>query len=171
MSNSQLFSAAVAPKPSPTGTLGVVFAELFKEAAPRTVSNFEQLLTGKGADIEKSGKADGTGKLVGYRGSKCHRILKSFIIQCGDFTKGDGTGGAAVFPGGRFDDEAGGLALKHEKYSLQMANAGPNTNGAQFCFMTGAAPHLNGKHVVFGRWVVSLLLCRDLNFTEKTRNT
>ena len=57
-----------------TEYVGVVFAELFTDAAPRAVSNFEQLLTGKGKDIEKT-------NLVGYAGSTCHRVLKDFIIQ------------------------------------------------------------------------------------------
>lgn len=52
------------------------------------------------------------------------------------------------------DDEPNGLRLTHSgRYILQMANSGPNTNGSQFCFMLGAAPHLNGKHVVFGQVV------------------
>lgn len=52
------------------------------------------------------------------------------------------------------DDEPNGLRLTHSKrYVLQMANSGPNTNGSQFCFMLGPAPHLNGKHVVFGEVV------------------
>ncbi|CAI5708429.1 unnamed protein product [Peronospora destructor] len=83
----------------------------------------------------------------------CHRILKNFIVQCGDYTRGTGTGGRSIY-GSRFDDEPNGLRLKHSKrYILQMANAGPDTNGNQFCFMLKAAPHLDGKHVVFGEVV------------------
>ncbi len=85
-----------------------------------------------------------------YEGSFCHRIIASFIVQCGDFTRGDGRGGKSIY-GDRFEDEVAGLQLQHSKRGiLQMANAGPNTNGSQFCFMLGPAPHLNGHHVVFG---------------------
>ncbi|KAL4157973.1 hypothetical protein PRNP1_003753 [Phytophthora ramorum] len=121
--------------------VGRVTAELYADVVPKTVENFRALTTGeKGPDYA-------------FKGSVCHRILKNFIVQCGDFTTGTGTGGRSIY-GGRFDDEPNGLRLKHSKrYILQMANAGPNTNGSQFCFMLNAAPHLNGKHVVFGEVV------------------
>ncbi|OWZ23801.1 Peptidyl-prolyl cis-trans isomerase C [Phytophthora megakarya] len=120
---------------------GRVTAELYADIVPKTVENFRALTTGeKGPDYS-------------FKGSVCHRILKNFIVQCGDYTKGTGTGGRSIY-GGKFDDEPNGLRLKHSKrYILQMANAGPNTNGSQFCFMLNAAPHLNGKHVVFGEVV------------------
>ncbi|GMF40900.1 unnamed protein product [Phytophthora fragariaefolia] len=121
--------------------VGRVTAELYADVVPKTVENFRALTTGeKGPDYS-------------FKGSVCHRILKGFIVQCGDFTTGTGTGGRSIY-GGRFDDEPNGLRLKHSKrYILQMANAGPNTNGSQFCFMLNPAPHLNGKHVVFGEVV------------------
>jgi len=121
--------------------VGRVTAELYADLVPKTVENFRALTTGeKGPDYS-------------FKGSVCHRILKDFIVQCGDFTTGTGTGGRSIY-GGRFDDEPNGLRLKHSnRYILQMANAGPNTNGSQFCFMLNAAPHLNGKHVVFGEVV------------------
>ncbi|RHY78388.1 hypothetical protein DYB34_012360 [Aphanomyces astaci] len=88
-----------------------------------------------------------------YKNSTCHRILKGFIVQCGLY---DTRGGTSIY-GKDFEDEATGLTLKHSKRGiLQMANAGPNTNGAQFCFMLGPAAHLNGHHVVFGEIVQGL---------------
>ncbi|CAH0482684.1 unnamed protein product [Peronospora belbahrii] len=104
--------------------------------------NFRVLTTGeKGPDYT-------------FKGSVCHRILKNFIVQCGDYTEGTGRGGRSIYNDQSFDDEPNGLRLKHSKrYILQMANRGPNTNGSQFCFMLKASPHLNGKHVVFGEVV------------------
>ncbi|CAI5701808.1 hypothetical protein KXD40_002991 [Peronospora effusa] len=121
--------------------VGRITAELYADQVPKTVENFRALTTGeKGPDYS-------------FKGSVCHRIVKKFVVQCGDYTKGTGTGGRSIYDS-KFDDEPNGLRLKHSKrYILQMANAGPNTNGSQFCFMLRAEPSLDGKHVVFGEVV------------------
>eukprot|EP01069_Polyplicarium_translucidae_P000411 Polyplicarium_translucidae@DN1230_c0_g1_i1.p1 len=112
---------------------------LYEDAVPKTAANFRALCAAQDDDTKK------------YRGSAFHRVIRGFMAQGGDFTKGDGTGGESIY-GEKFDDE--NFIDKHERRGqLSMANAGPNTNGSQFFLLFGAAPHLDGKHVVFGEVV------------------
>ena len=123
---------------------GRVIFELYSHAAPRTAANFLALCRGN-AGVTKSGVA------LAFKGSAFHRIIPNFMAQGGDFTRGDGTGGESIY-GEKFADEP--FVYKHDApHLLSMANAGPNTNGSQFFITFTATPHLNGKHVVFGRVV------------------
>ncbi|KAL1535130.1 cytochrome P450 monooxygenase 22 [Salvia divinorum] len=131
---------------------GRIKMELFADIAPKTAENFRQFCTG---EYRKAGLP------VGYKGCHFHRVIKDFMIQAGDFLKGDGSGCVSIY-GSKLDDE--NFIAKHTGPGLlSMANSGPNTNGCQFFITCAKCDWLDNKHVVFGRVIGDgLLIARKI---------
>ena len=114
--------------------MGEIHIALRPDLAPETVANFEKLA---GENF--------------YEGITFHRVIPDFMIQTGDplskdrDPRNDGMGG----PGYKIPDEKNGL--HHRRGAVSMVNSGPNTSGSQFFILVGDAPHLDGKHTIFGR--------------------
>lgn len=132
MSENVYFDITINDEPA-----GRITFRLFDDVVPKTARNFRELATGQNG--------------YGYAGSSFHRVIPQFMLQGGDFTRGNGTGGRSIY-GEKFQDE--NFTLKHDRpYLLSMANAGPHSNGSQFFITTIVTDWLDGKHVVFGEVV------------------
>ncbi|KAL0478362.1 peptidyl-prolyl isomerase H [Acrasis kona] len=137
--------------------LGRITFELFSHIVPKTAESFRQTCIG----FEKNGK------LYSYEGSKFHRIINSFMVQGGDITAGDGTGGYTIY-GRKFDDE--NFRIPHQVGVLSMANSGKNTNGSQFFITCAETSWLDNAHVVFGRVLDGMDIVRQMEVVETKRD-
>ncbi len=116
---------------------GQIIIELFLDIVPKTAENFKVLCKDKM-----------------YRGIPFHRVIKGFMLQGGDTTNKNGTGGMSIY-GSKFEDE--NFKISHNQPGLlSMANSGADTNGSQFFIITKPTPHLDGKHVVFAKVINGL---------------
>ena len=115
---------------------GDMQVRLFKNEAPETVKNF--------IELTNQGK---------YQNVAIHRIVPDFVIQGGDFEKGNGTGGYSYKGIGTKIDNEINPHLSHIRGALSMANAGPNTNGSQFFIVIPEtnAVFLDGDYSIFGQ--------------------
>jgi peptidyl-prolyl cis-trans isomerase A (cyclophilin A) len=137
--------------------MGEMIFNLNYDKTPVTTGSFIGLAEGTKEFIdEKTGEK---AKRPFYNGLIFHRVIKDFVIQ-GGCPLGTGAG----TPGYSFVDEFN-PGLKHDSAGvLSMANSGPNTNGSQFFVTLAPAPHLDGKHTVWGKIV------NGMNVLEKIGN-
>lgn len=132
---------------------------LFGDTVPMTVMNFAQLTKGYKRANQN----------LRYKNTYVHRIVPDFVIQMGDITAGDGTGGRSVY-GETFNDE--NFILSHEAAGyVSMANHGKDTNGSQFFIILNRARWLDGKHVVFGKVIEGFETIRTIGEVESDIDT
>jgi cyclophilin family peptidyl-prolyl cis-trans isomerase len=145
-----VLSISKSPEENKEVPIGDIYIKLYEDIVPKTCHNFKSL-----SKIE-------------YKNCVIHRMIKGFMLQTGDYEKSNGTGGASVY-GKKFPDE--NFNLKHTKRGLlSMANSGPDTNGSQFFITFDAAPHLDGKHVVFGEVVKGWEVLNTIEAMETNSN-
>ena len=143
---------------------GMIQIQLFQDVTPYAAENFRCLCTG-----EKGVNQNNTN--LCYINTFMHRIVPNMCIQGGDITTGDGTGGRSIYTPslrshpktdlwGNFVDEA--FVTHSEPGLLSMANNGPDRNNSQFFITVRPLPHLNGKHVVFGKVICGMDVVYDI---------
>lgn len=126
---------------------GRIAVELDAEEAPVTVQTM--------ARLAREGRLDGV---------PFHRVVPNFVIQGGDFERGDGFGG----PGFSIPSEFTRVAFRTG--TIGMASAGKDTEGSQYFITHSMQPHLDGRYTAFGRVVEGMdVVNRILRGDEVTR--
>ena len=131
---------------------GDIAMSFFPKYAPKGVENFQTLAK------EKK-----------YNNSIFHRVIKDFMIQGGDYTNGDGTGGESCW-GKEFENECVD-ELKNIRGAVAYANSGPDTNGSQFFINLAKNAHLDGNYTVFGQVFAGMDVVDLISNCEVTVNT
>ena len=131
---------------------GDIAMSFFPKYAPKGVENFQTLAK------EKK-----------YNNSIFHRVIKDFMIQGGDYTNGDGTGGESCW-GKEFENECVD-ELKNIRGAVAYANAGADTNGSQFFINSVENTNLNGSYTVFGQVFAGMDVVDLISNCEVTVNT
>jgi len=123
--------------------VGRIEIELFSKDVPKTAENFRALCTGE------RGRCRHNDANLHFLNSTFHRIIPGFMVQGGDFTAHNGTGGESIY-GLRFEDE--NFKYNHSgPGTVSMANSGQHTNSSQFFISTACSSWCDDKHVVFGQ--------------------
>ncbi len=129
---------------------GDIVVKLNKKAAPKTVENFEKLVS------------EGF-----YNGLVFHRVIRGFMIQ-GGCPKGTGTGGPGYTIEGEFSANGFNNPVSHKRGVISMARTmDPNSAGSQFFIIHADSPHLDGQYAAFGK-VVSGMEVVDAIANSKT---
>jgi len=132
-------------------TEGTMILEIYSDKVPETAKNF--------IELAKEGK---------YDGAPFHRVIKDFMVQGGDFTNKNGTGGYSYKGEGTSIPDEFAEGLTHKYGAMSMANSGPNTGGSQFFIVNteDGTPFLDGRHAIFGQLIEGFDVLTTISNTE-----